>query len=185
MNRWLCLTGIALLLDGCATTPTTYLTLAPTTGPTVSIASPPLAVAKVMMPAAIDRLYLTSATGPTTLHVADHARWAAPLGGEAQNTLADDLAQRLPGTTVLHPGDPAPPGGARLIAVNVTRFLPDPSHVVLNADWRVTARDHHRVLATGRDHIVIPSAATPAARASAMSAALGRLADRIIARLDR
>ncbi|MBW4033835.1 MAG: membrane integrity-associated transporter subunit PqiC [Proteobacteria bacterium] len=184
MNRWLCLLGVALVLTGCAATPTTYLTLAPIPGPTTPITLPPLAIAKVMMPAAIDRLYLTSATGPTTLHVADHARWAAPLDGEAQNSLADDLAQRLPGTTVLHPGDPAPAGGARLVSVNVTRFLPEHSQVVLNADWRIAARRHHRTIAAGRDHIVIPSADTPADRATAMSRALGRLADQMVARLN-
>ncbi|SIQ38763.1 MULTISPECIES: PqiC family protein [Acidiphilium] len=184
MNRWLCLFGVALVLTGCAPTPTTYLTLAPMPGPTKPIASPPLAIAKVMMPAAIDRLYLTSATGQTTLHVADHARWAAPLDGEAQNTLADDLAQRLPDTTVLHPGDATPPRGTRLVSVNVTRFLPEHSQVVLNADWRIAARHHHRTIAAGRDHIVIPSADTPAARASAMSAALSHLADHMVARLN-
>lgn len=176
---------LPLALAACAGTPTTYLALAPVPGPTATIPTPPIAVARVMMPAAIDRLYLTIATGPTTLSVADHARWVAPLDGEAQNVLADDLAQRLPGATILHPGDPTPQGGARLVMVNVTKFLPGEARVVLNADWRIEARRHHRVIAQGRADIVMPAGTTPATQADAMSAALGRLTDIMIAHLRR
>jgi uncharacterized lipoprotein YmbA len=176
---------LPLALAACAGTPTTYLALAPVPGPTSPIPTPPIAVARVIMPAAIDRLYLTSATGPTTLSVADHARWVAPLDGEAQSALADDLAQRLPGATILHPGDPTPHGGARLVVVNVTKFLPGEARVVLNADWRIESRRHHQVIAQGRAHIIMPAGITPAAQAEAMSQAIGRLTDTMIAGLNR
>jgi len=171
------------LLAGCAGPKTTYLTLAPIPGTRAETASPPLAIARVRMPAAIDRLYLTTATGPATMAVADHARWVAPLGGEAQSVLAADLAERLPATTVLRPGDPTPNGGARMVEVNVTWFLPGPDGVDLDAGWRVTARRDHRSIALGRATITVPAGATPAAQAEAMSIALGRLADRIAAGL--
>lgn len=174
----------ALLLSGCGGTPTTYLSLSPVRGPTHEATGSPVSVAHVAMPASIDRLYLTSATGATTLHVAAHARWAASLGGEAQSALARDLAQRLPDTGVLMPGDPISPGNKRMVMVNVTEFLPRPGIVVLDADWRVigshqNGAGHHTVLAKGRAHIRVPAGKTPAARARAMSAALGQLADTI------
>lgn len=174
--------AVVLLLAGCASTPTTYLALAPVPGPTVTLSGSPVAVARVAMPAAIDRLYLTTATGPTTLNVASHARWAAPLGGEARSALTLDLASRLPEVTVLMPGDPVP-HGTRVVSVNVSKFLPEPGHVVLDADWRVTAGDDHRTVASGRAHIRVPTGHTPPEQAEAMSAALGRLADRIAAKL--
>jgi Uncharacterized protein conserved in bacteria len=171
------------LLAGCAAPKTTYLTLAPVPGPTAATVSPPLGIARVRMPAAIDRLYLTSATGPSTMAVADHARWVAPLGGQAQSVLAADLAQRLPDTTVLRPGDPAPHGGERMVSVNVTRFLPASGLVELDAGWRIMSRHHHRSIGQGRATIRVPSGATPAGEAQAMSVALGQLADRIAAHL--
>ena len=176
---------LVVLLAGCATTPTTYLTLTPVPGPTIGISGPAIAVAHIATPTAIDRLYLTTATGPTTLHVANHARWVAPLGGMAQSVLAHDLAMRLQNTEILMPGDPTPHGGARVVSVNVTTFLPDPGRVVLDADWRITSRRHHHIIARGRTHIVVPAGATPALQAQAMSAALGQLADRIAARVDQ
>lgn len=175
---------LVALLAGCASTPTTYLRLAPVAGPTIGGAGPAVAVAHIATPPAIDRLYLTSLTGPTTLHVANHARWVAPLGGMMQGVLARDLAARLPDTEVPLPGDPAPHGGARVVSVTVATFLPEPGRVVLDADWRVTSRRHHRIVADGRAHIVVPAGATPALQAQAMSEAIGRLADRIAARVD-
>lgn len=175
-----------LLLAGCASTPTTYLMLAPVKGEVRSGLAGPISVAHVAMPAAIDRLYLTSATGANTIRVADHARWVAPLGGEAQSVLAADLAARLPGTRVLHPGDRAPKGGDRDVVVNVTRFLPMPGRVVLRADWTITGRRrHHPVIASGRSRIVVSSSGTPAAAAGAMSQALGKLADAMVRDLGR
>lgn len=179
MRRHLILASL-LALAACASKPTTYLALAPMPGSIHSGGGMPVAVAHVAMPASIDRLYLTSATGPNTLHVANHARWGAPLGGEAQSALAADLAQRLPGIEVSMPGDPLP-RGARTVHVNVTRFLPDPAWVALDADWRVTAR--RRILARGRVRIRVPAGATPGGKAQAMSIAIGRLADQIAARI--
>jgi uncharacterized lipoprotein YmbA len=184
MKQFAWLFALPLVLAGCAGTPTTYLGLTPVPGAVATVRSPPIAVAKVLMPAAIDRLYLTTATSPTTLRVADHARWAAPLDGEAQSALADDLALRLPNATVLHPGDPTPTGRTWLVVVNVTRFLPAPGQVVLNADWRIEARQHHRVIAQAHAHIVVPSADAPGEQARAMSVALGRLTDDIVAQFD-
>lgn len=172
---------LMLLLAGCASTPTTYLALTPVPGPVIPVSGPPVAVARVAMPAAIDRLYLTTATGPTTLNVASHARWVAPLGGQARSALAHDLASRLPDTDVLMPGDPVP-HGARIVFVNVSKFLPEPGHVVLDADWRVTAGDDHPTVASGRAHIRVPAGPAPSEQAEAMSKALGRLADTIAAR---
>ncbi|MHB1304608.1 MAG: PqiC family protein [Acidiphilium sp.] len=179
MRRHLILASL-LTLVACSSKPTTYLALAPVAGSIHPDGGTPVAVAHVAMPASIDRLYLTSATGPNTLHVANHARWGAPLGGEAQSALAVDLAQRLPGIEVSMPGDKVP-RDARTVRVNVIRFLPEPEGVALDADWSVTACNHPP--AKGRARIRVPAGAMPGDKAAAMSTALGRLADRIAARL--
>lgn len=183
MREWAAFT-VVLFLVGCASTPTTYLQLSATSAPQrLPVAGSPISVDHVQMPATIDRLYLTSATGPTTLTVARHARWAAPLDGMATQVLATDLAERIGGATVLMPGDQTPPGPTCQVRVNVTRFLPviprsGQAHVVLDADWWVV-NPNGLVRHTGQSRVRVASGGTPASEAKAMSIALGRLADAI------
>lgn len=174
---------IALGLAGCAGRPTTYLRLTPTAGTVHHASGPPIAVTRVEMPATIDRMYLTSATGANTLEVSSRARWAAPLSGAARQVLARDLASRLPDRTVLMPGDPMPKDAAA-IHVNVTSFLPHEGHVILDADWHVTGAQEEAATTHGRSRIIEPSGQAPAQRARAMSKALGDLADTIAQRIS-
>ena len=173
-----------LFLAGCAGGSTTYLQLAPVTPDHhLTVKGAALAVDHVQLPATIDRLYLTAATGRDTLSVAGHARWVAPLDGMATRVLATDLAERIDGIRVVMPGDPTPAKGARHVRVNVTRFLPirggpDAGHVVLDADWQLLG-PNGTVLHAQRSRIRVAAGGTPAQEAGAMSAALGRLADRI------
>ena len=173
-----------ILLAGCAGGSTTYLKLAPVSPDHhLTVKGTALAVDHVQMPATIDRLYLTAATGPDTLSVAGHARWVAPLDGMATRVLASDLAERVDGIRVLMPGDPNPPKDTRHVRVNVTRFVPirggpEAGHVALDADWQLIG-PHGATLHAGRSRIRVASGSTPAEEAGAMSKALGRLSDLI------
>ena len=175
-----------IALAGCAGKPTTYLSLAPQSAPRTAFGAPgapiavaPIAVAHVSLPPSLDRLYLTSQIGPTRLHVARHARWAAPLNGLIQRTLADDLAARLTGVQLLMPGDPIPQSGVRLVRVNIDQFMRlAEGKVALTVDWSVVAPRQHAVM-VHRTAILVSSGLRPTEQANAMSVALGRLADRI------
>lgn len=170
-----------IALAGCAGKPTTYLSLAPQSAPRTAFGAPgaPIAVAHVSLPPSLNRLYLTSQIGPTRLHVARHARWAAPLNGLIQRTLADDLAARLTGVQLLMPGDPIPQSGVRLVRVNIDQFMRlAEGQVALTADWSVVAPRQHAVM-VHRTAILVSSGPRPTEQANAMSVALGRLADRI------
>lgn len=179
---------ILLLLAGCAAAkPMTYLSLAPVPGaPVTAAAGKPITVAHVEMPPSIDRLALTTESGPSTLDLDPNATWAAPLGEMATQVLAQDLASRLPGSTVLMPGEAIPAGGARVVRVDVLRFLPinEPGSekVVLDANWQMLSPGG-AVLHGNQARIEVPSGPGAAAEAEAMSTALGQLADRIAAAL--
>lgn len=169
---------LALGLMGCTSQqPITYLVLSPVGGPVYEAAGSPLAVARVVMPASIDRDFLTTGNGENTMIVSNQAMWAAPLEGQAQTIIARDLAARLPGHKVAMPGDHVPEG-AMIVSVNVITFLPYPDHVVLAADWRVTAPEMTSPR-EGRVRVVVPAGAGAAAQAQGMSQALGQLADKI------
>lgn len=170
-----------VLLAGCAGKPTTYLSLATRPSALTLVAEPgaPLAVAHVRIPPSLDRLYLTSQLAPNQLHVAAHARWAAPLDGLIQRVIAQDLAQRLTACKVLMPGDPIPNGGVRLVRLNIDQFVfKADGQVVLSADWSVIA-PHHRSASFRRTSITVPSGRSPTEQAAAMSTALGQLAGKM------
>jgi len=185
-RRFIPLLGL-MLLAGCAGKPTTYLTLAPQSSPRTYIPDSdlPVAVADVQIPPSLDRISLTTQIAATQMKVANHTRWAAPLGGMIQHVLAQDLAQRMPQVHVLMPGDPPAPHGEQLVRVNIQNFIADASgRVVLDADWSVEATDKHHTLASDRAHIVMVGSALPYAEAVTMSAVLGRLADEIAGKLS-
>lgn len=181
MKRALSSLFVMLGLTGCATSaPMSYLVLEPVSGPVYALPGQPLAVGQVLMPPAIDRSALTTASSETVLKISYDAQWAAPLGPMAQTVLARDLAARLPGHEVLMPGDVVPEK-AMMLSVTIVTFLPYPDHVVLLADWRVAGGTMQAE--TGRARIVTPASATAQGQAQAMSQALGRLADLIARRI--
>jgi uncharacterized lipoprotein YmbA len=180
----------AILLAGClgggGGKPTTYLQLkAVASGRKVEgNGGPPVAVAAIELPAALDRQDFIVAMSGTQMQINGSARWSGPLADMIRLALAQDLASRLLGTTVLMPGDPVPNGGARQVHASIQTFLPDANGSVdLQADWWVTAPDGHTVQRQGRFHFVVHGANNPPAEAEGMSGALGHLADTIAAAL--
>lgn len=163
--------------------PSVYLTLAATpAGGEASnreTSGPPISVERVEIAPELDRTLFTTAAGTATLQVEGNVHWAAPLSALARQALARDLADRLPGASVLMPGDPNPPGKARRVHVNLLEFRPDASgRVTLEADWSAETSEQVPPK-TGRFHLQIPGGANPSAEAATMSEALGRLADTI------
>ncbi|PKY10084.1 hypothetical protein B1757_11755 [Acidithiobacillus marinus] len=181
LQKKILLLGCILALAGCASTPTQYLTLsAQTSAPvpqTLQAQGLPILVAHVQMPADLDRMYFTTLQGQHRLDVANHVRWAAPLGGMAQKVLAQDLASELPEKNVLMPGDPLPHGPYLLVTVNIQSFLPsNDGQVLLRADWFIQHMPDGHIQKQGRNqfeqhHI----AKSPEAQAAAMSRLLTRL----------
>lgn len=177
-----------LLLAGCAGKPIEYLTLAPQQSQMtyMPLSNKPVSVADVAIPPSLDRRDVVSAIGSNKIDVASHAEWAAPLDGLIQRALAQDFAERLSGTQVLMPGDPAPSHGEQLVQVNVQNFIANQAGTVtLDADWAVQSTQNHHVVASGRNHIVVQGSPTPEGQAAAMSTALAHLADIIAGKLSQ
>lgn len=178
---------LALLLTGCAASPPArFYTL----DPVAPLSNPPataaltVQVAAVRIPGILDRQEMVRESAPETLELSDRNRWGAPLGQMMQRVLTQDLAARLPGSTLLGP-TALPPAGSRIVAVDVLRFDAGPSgEIVLQGSWTLLAAGNDRPLAS---HSVNLASAGPigdyAEQAAAMSRLLGRLADRIAAAL--
>jgi hypothetical protein len=143
----------------------------------------PLQVGDVALPGTLDRAALVIQGPGPQINVSDRDRWAAPLDELVRRTLTEDLRARLGTGRVIAPGDPAPSGGVRRVVLTVERFSADTAgHVVLSADWTLAVGDPPKAAAIRHVRLEENAGSTSgAAVASAMSRALGRLADQIAA----
>jgi uncharacterized lipoprotein YmbA len=177
---------LVLSVASCGTSPKTHFyTLTPVppaqgTQP-AALSGPPLQVGNVALPGALDRQSIVTRGPGARVIVSDQNRWAAPLDELTRRALTADLRDRLGSKHVMGPGEPAPPGGVRLLILNVQQFSADTAGtVVLETDWTISTG---RPPKAGRSrHEVIKAQASPEHAetvAAAMSQALGELADRI------
>jgi len=175
-------------LASCSSAPTIVYTL--TAVPPARSASagpplvPPIELGEVMIPGIIDRDTIVVAAPGGQLDLSGQAVWGGPLQEMIRRTLSASLAGRLPRGSVLDPGDPAPPGGLRILLVNIQQFWGDTNgHVTLIADWSLTRAGN----ATGEPHHVVirteAGSGAVSAIVPAMSRALAEMADRIAATL--
>ncbi len=173
---------LLLLLAGCGGTPTSFYSLAPllparSGNPARTCNKPPLAVAHVLLPGALDRAEIVRLAGPDRLDISGHERWAGPLDEMVQRTLAEDLRLRLSPRTVLLPGDPVPPNAERIEAVLQIFAAAKAGPVMLQADW--TLRDATGNADLTRAETIQLPAAPGSDPAAAMDRALAALADRM------
>jgi uncharacterized lipoprotein YmbA len=104
----------AFALGACASSaPLHYYTLetVPSTtrpvdaAPTSAVrAGLPIELRSVQIPPALDRLEMMRSVAPGELALRESDHWAAPLGRMSRQTLADDLAERLPSGGLLATG---------------------------------------------------------------------------------
>jgi uncharacterized lipoprotein YmbA len=103
----------------------------------------------------------------------------------ARGALASDLAARLPPGATVREDDPAPPRLLHKIDVVIERFEgATAGPVTLVARWTLLGDGPDQALARHEERIEIPSGRDIDGTVTAMSAALGVLADRIAASLS-
>ena len=155
----------SLLLAACGHSPaTTFLVLDPT---------PPA------LPVTLDRPELVRRDGAGTLTVEDFARWSAPLGLMARDTLIQDLIRRLPPGSVLPPDAPAATREIRVEAT-VLSFEVRDGAAELTASYRLVPTGAAGVRPTVVTLTAPMATDTPPARAQAWSSLIGQLSDRVV-----
>ena len=180
--------ALIVLLAGCASSPPSrFYTLDPAPARVrLPAAGLTLQVAAVHIPAVLDRQEMVRESAPERLQLSDRNRWGAPLAQMMRDVLAQDLAARLTGSTLLAP-EALPPAGTRVLVVDVLHFDAGPSgEVRLEGSWSQLAPGSGKPLLTQR--VRLTARAQPGgyrSQAAAMSRLLGRLADRIAKTLAR
>jgi uncharacterized lipoprotein YmbA len=121
------------------------------------------------------------------LDVAENDWWGEPLAGMMGRVLAEELSQRLPGTTVFGESGTLSSDPDATISLNVERFDVDRTGaVLLAAQAAVRAEGSGKPVATRSLRLTAPVAGPDVgAQVAAMSAALGQLADALADMLRR
>ena len=187
MRRRHFLTGTLLLgpLARCSSPPVDLYTLAPVPGTPAPISARSIELRRVGLAGYLDRPEIVRATVDYRLRVSERERWAEPLGGMIGRVFAENLLQRLPGTSVYSDTGAITARPDRVIEVDVQRFDTDPSgNVVLVAQIGLRHEDGSAVPVADTIHVSVATAgATTSALVAAMSAAVGQLADQVARRL--
>lgn len=183
MMRWLALCCM-VVLAACGSSPKTqFYTLDPVlpAAATQAAAAPiPVQVTAVHIPPALDRQEMVRETAPHQLDVSDQNRWGGSLDNMVQRVLTQDLAQRLPPSSVVLPQEPAP---ARhdAIVVDILQFDEDAGGtVVFDGSWSLTASDSDKPL--NSNHLRLNARAATSSysdQVAAMSKVVAELSDNI------
>jgi uncharacterized lipoprotein YmbA len=182
-RRWLLLLAsqVGLVgLVGCGWTPPPRLyTLVAVPGPVIDNAPRTVGLASVRLPMYLDRPQIVRSTDDVEMQLTEAERWAEPLPAMVERVLAQNLSQRLPGTTVLYGRDAIMLPGAPVIELNLGRFDMDSTGSVVLAAQAELRRGttSGAVTRLAPRHTIAPRSRETRDMVHALSEALGRLAD--------
>ena len=134
----------------------------------------------------LDRPEIVRSSSPYSLRVTGSERWGEPLGDLIARILAEDLAARLPGSSVFTSAGSITAEADATVEMDIQRFDADPSgQVVLLAQVAVSRGRTRASAATRVVRLAVqPAGPGTASLVAAMSAALGQLADALAAMLQ-
>jgi uncharacterized lipoprotein YmbA len=183
MKRWPWIMLLMPILAACGRSPPvhffTLAPVAPTRRPT-AVSGPPIQIAAVHIPPAMDRRSMVRGEAGHQLKFLDQDRWGAPFASMAREVLTRDLAQRLPARMVVAANLPTP-RSARSVVVSILHFQPNSAgRITMDADWSLLQGTRDQVVFRDTIHLHENEIGKGAgAQASAMSIVLGKLADNI------
>jgi uncharacterized lipoprotein YmbA len=188
MKRLLCI--LAVTLAGCQSLPALHYYSLAAVGPVSGASHPALAllirVRHVSVPHEMDHLGLTHHVGPTQLAISDNDQWTAPLNALIQAAITRDLGERLGyeqivAVDALPVTSPAKPQ-ATLDLDFVSLAADEACGITAEVNWSLAVPNG--VARRGSAHLSAPApAACPGGLSTALSNALGDLADQLVPQL--
>jgi len=171
----------ALMLESCASPPPSLYTLAAVPG-TDERGGPRIVVLRqVSLARYLERPQIVRSSENYRLDVLSNDWWGEPLGPMIGRVLAEDLTQRLPGTTIFSENGAIAPQANATVEVNILRMDLDASGALaFTAQAAVEPSNSRRRPVTRTVNTTIPAATSPTSvEVRAISVAIGRLADAI------
>ncbi len=189
LSRWIPCLLLVATLGGCHALPALHYyaleaaspvgTPGPTSGALL------IHVRHVGLPHEMDHLGLTHHIGPTQLVISDQDQWTAPLSVLIQSTLTRDLGARL-GYEHVVAADALPVvGGTSPDTLDfdfVTLSADATCGISAQVNWTLSVP--HGLARRGTVSLAVPASGCPAGQPAALSAALGELADQLLAPLS-
>jgi uncharacterized lipoprotein YmbA len=169
--------GLAVLLAGCSSPDPVLYTIAPVDGAVRVVAPKVIVLERVAIARYLDRSGIVRSPETYRLDVKLNDWWGEPLGAMLLRILRQELAQRLPQSSVLSESGAVSVTADATVDVDVQRLDPDPAgNVILQAQASVSLKGVRTpVLRSFR--FSVPSAPGTPAEVAAISAAVGQLAD--------
>jgi uncharacterized lipoprotein YmbA len=178
MKRALCLLLLAL---GCSrSAPVRMYALAESAGTRVSYSGPPVRLEAVNLPPESDDNRMLRHTSSYELTTRDNELWSAPLPYLMRQTIARDLATRLPEGAVVYPDAPRPAGTVSLV-VHVLTLDEHDGKLSMTAAWTYLGIGTAGILARGEKQLSAPVDGTGESTSAALSKLSGELADAMVA----
>ncbi len=167
-----------LPLGGCGSSEPGYYTLRPWPGAAQGGGPLTLKLRTPGVASSLDRDYIVRGDGGYKLTLAHDAAWGEPLADMIGQTLAQDLQQRLPGTTVFTQAGAISTEAQAELELDVSRFAQDPAGNVEIAATLSLARPNGGPVASHALHVVMtPTGPDVDALVAALSQLLGQVAD--------
>ncbi len=167
-----------LPLAGCGSSDPDYYTLKPWPGAAQGGGPLTLKLRTPGVASTLDRDYIVRSDGGYKLKLAHDAAWSEPLADMIGQTLAQDLQQRLPGTTVFTEAGAISTEAQAVLELDVTRFAQDPAgDVEVTATLSVTRPDSGPAASHPLHLVATPDGAGVDALVAALSRLLGQVAD--------
>jgi len=175
----------ALLLAACRSPDPNFFTLAAVHGTPQGGAPSLVELRRPGLAGYLDRPEIVRSATAYQLKMASGERWGEPFGDMISRVLAEDLNQRLPGTSVFTSTGSISVDAGATVEIDVQRFDADPSGQVQFLAQVAVSRGRGRADATARAvrATVTPASTATADYVAALSNALGQAADQIAAML--
>ncbi|MBW3670281.1 MAG: PqiC family protein [Acidobacteria bacterium] len=140
----------------------------------------PVGIEAIELPPGLDRRGIVVRESRHQLQIRETHQWTETLETMVLHTLAHDLAERLPAGMMVLPGQPKPAGPMRSITVVFDDLTPGPEPLFrLDARWGSVGGS------ISHERIEVPMSSLESDEvATAMSAAIATLADRIVAAIE-
>jgi uncharacterized lipoprotein YmbA len=180
-RRTLLLTPLILAVARCASPDPAIYTLRAVPGAANGGGPSAVKLARPGLAGYLDRPEIVRDSAANRLALRSGERWGEPLGDMIGRVLAEDLAQRMPGSSVFTEAGSISVDPAATIELDIQRFDLDASGiVVLQAQVAVEPGRSHDPVGTRSIRLTLPPASgSTSDLVGAMSALLGQLADQI------
>jgi uncharacterized protein len=170
--------AVAAVLAACSSPSPVLYTIAPVQGRVLSGAPKVIALQQISIARYLERSQIVSSSENYRLDVRENDWWGEPLGAMLSRVLVEELGQRLPQSTVIGESGAVTASPDATIELNVQRLDEDASgNLILQAQASIAPKGRGAPVLRGFRFVVPPPAPGIPGEVTAISTAVGQLAD--------